>query len=82
MDAAWLASVAAAATLSLLLIVRSNRSPSTKRIWGIAWAVTTIVAAIGLDVAYPRVQRSSAVAMIHTLGGSAAQNDDGEILIR
>lgn len=81
LDAFWLALVAAIATLCLLLIVRSNWSHGTKRTTGIAWAVITIVMTIGLDSAYPRVQRSSAVAIIQQLGGSVSQNDAGEILV-
>ena len=81
MDAAWLASIAVAATLCLLLIIRSTVTSRTKRVFGIVWSVATIFAAIGLDVSYPRIQRGSAVAMIRTLGGSVAQNEDGGILV-
>lgn len=81
MDASWLAMVAAVATLCLLLIVRSNWSHAMKRTVGIAWAVATIVTTIGLDTAYPRIQRSSAVALVQEYGGSVTQNDDGDILI-
>lgn len=81
MDASWLALVAAAATLCLMLIVRSNWSHQGKRSMGVVWAIVTIAATIGLDGAYPRLQRSSANAMVKELGGSVTQNDDGEILV-
>ena len=81
MDAAWLASTAALATLLLLLVVRSGISPQAKRKLGIVWAVGTIVSAISLDVSYPRVQRRSAIAIVQSLGGSVTQNDEGGIRV-
>ncbi len=81
MDAAWLAFFAASATLALLLVIRSNWSKQSKRFAGTVWAVATIVVAIGLDVSYPRYQRSSAVSMIRNLGGSVTQNDENGVLI-
>ena len=81
MDAAWLALVAAASTLFLLLILRSDATPQSKRSWGITWAVATIVAAIGLDTNYPQFQRGAAVAIARNVGGSVTQNDDGGIVV-
>jgi len=81
MDAAWLGMVTAAATVCLLLIVRTNWPFGLKRVFGLVWAVATIAVAIGLDTAYPRVQRSSAISMVRGLGGSVSQNYDGGILI-
>jgi hypothetical protein len=81
MDAAWLAMVAATATACLLLIVRSSFSHGTKRSLGVAWAIVTIAASIGLDTSYPRLQRSSAMAIVSGLGGSVTQNDDGGIVV-
>jgi hypothetical protein len=81
MDAAWLAMIAATATASLLLIVRSNLSHGTKRSLGVIWAIITIAASIGLDTSYPRLQRSSAMAIVSGLGGSITQNDDGGIVV-
>lgn len=81
MDAAWLAITVATSTLLLLLIVRSNWSTSLKRNAGLAWALITIGSIIGLDVAYPRVQRSRAIAMVRELGGSVSQNTDGTIVV-
>ena len=81
MDSAWLAAVAATATMCLLLIVRSNGSQQRKRAIGIVWAIVTIAATIGLDATYPRVQRNSANAMVRELGGSITQNDDGAMLV-
>ena len=81
MDAAWLALTAAASTLFLLLILRSETAPQRKRSWGITWAVATIIAAIGLDMNYPQFQRGAAVAIARTAGGSVTQNDDGGIVV-
>ena len=81
MDAAWLASIAAASTLFLLLILRSEATPLKKRSWGITWAVATIVAAIGLDMNYPQFQRKAAVAIARNAGGSVTKNDDGGIVV-
>ena len=81
MDAAWLALTAAASTLFLLLILRSETAPQRKRSWGITWAVATIIAAIGLDMNYPQFQRGAAVAIARNAGGSVTQNDDGGIVV-
>ena len=81
MDAAWLAMSVAASTLFLLLIVRSSWSTSLKRNAGLVWALVTIVSMIGLDVAYPRVQRSRALAIVREFGGSVSQNTDGTIVV-
>ena len=81
MDAAWLALAAATATLCLLLVVRANLSRQWKRTFGIAWAIITIFGTIGLDRAYPGVQRSSAMSMVQKLGGSITQDDDAGIRV-
>lgn len=81
MDAAWLALTAAVSTLCLLLIVRTNLSRQRKRALGIAWAVVSIVSAIGLDRAYPGVQRSSAMSMVRQVGGRITQDDDAGIRV-
>jgi ribose/xylose/arabinose/galactoside ABC-type transport system permease subunit len=81
MDASWLAVIAAASTLCLLLIIRSDWVAGTKRLSGIAWAVVTLVAAIGLDVNYPKIQRGFAVSNVSALHGSISQNDDGGIVV-
>jgi hypothetical protein len=81
MDAAWLASIAAAATLLLLLILRSEAAQLTKRNWGITWAVATIATAIGADMNYPQFQRGAAVAIARKAGGTVTQNDDGGIVV-
>ncbi len=81
MDASWLAMLASTTTLCLLLIVRSQLPYAFKRSLGIAWAIATIAAMIGLDAAYPRVQRSSAVSLVSSLGGSVTQNDQGEVVV-
>ena len=81
MDAAWLASIAAAATLLLLLILRSEAAQLTKRNWGITWAVATIATAIGADMNYPQFQRGAAVAIARKAGGAVTQNDDGGIVV-
>ncbi len=80
MNAVWLASLAAGATLLLLLLLRTDWSSVTKRRFGAAWAVLVIVTAIGCDVAYPRVQRRSLVATVHKLGGSVTEGDRGIIV--
>ncbi len=81
MDAAWLALIAAASTLFLLLILRCETSPQRKRSWGITWAIATVAAAIGLDMNYSQFQRGSAVAIARNVGGSVTQNDDGGIVV-
>ena len=81
MDAVWLALSVATATLCLLLIVRSNSAYAAKRWYGAVWCVITIGAMIGLDTAYPRVQRSSAISIVNRLGGKVSQNDDDTIVI-
>ncbi|HEY0983694.1 hypothetical protein, partial [Schlesneria sp.] len=79
MDAAWLATVAAVATLCLLLLVRSNLKPQLKQMLGVVWAVGVIGAVIGLDGIYPGAQRRAAVGMVQRLGGSITQDEDGSI---
>jgi ribose/xylose/arabinose/galactoside ABC-type transport system permease subunit len=81
LDSTWLAAISAVATLVLLLIVRSNGTPRSQWIPGTVWAIATIVVVMGLDVAYPRVQRTLAVASVRGIGGSVSQNENGEILI-
>ena len=81
MDSSWLAAIAAAATLSLLLIIRSDWVAGTKRFAGIVWAVATLIAMIGLDVNYAKIQRGFAVSGVSALHGSVSQNDDGGIVI-
>ncbi len=81
MDAGCLALVAATFTLFLLLIIRSDNAPQSKRTWGITWAVATIIASIGLDMNYPQLQRGAAVAIVRNAGGSVTQNDDGGIVV-
>ena len=81
MDAAWLALITATSTLFLLLILRSGATLQKQRSWGIAWAVATIVMAIGLDMNYPQFQRGAAVAIARNAGGSVTQNDDGGIVV-
>lgn len=80
MNAVWLAGLAAGATLLLLLLLRTNWSPATKRQFGAAWAALVLVAAIGCDVAYPRVQRRSLVATVQKWGGSVTEGDRGIIV--
>ena len=80
MGPAWQAGLAATATLSLLLIVRTSWSTTTKRQFGAAWAGLVIVAAIGCDVAYPRVQRRSAMVMVQGLGGQISEGDLGIVV--
>jgi ribose/xylose/arabinose/galactoside ABC-type transport system permease subunit len=81
MDAAWLAVLAGTATLCLLLVLRSSLSQGTKRAAGIIWAVLTIATTIGLDFAYPRIQRNSAIAIIRQLGGAVSKNDEGALFV-
>ena len=81
MDAAWLAAVAAASTLWLLLIIRSDTDVRKKRLHGMIWAIATIVAAIGLDQVYPQIQRRAAASSVRTVGGSVSQDDDGGIIV-
>ena len=81
MDAAWLASIAAASTLFLLLILRFEAPSLMKRSWGITWAVATVAAAIGADMNYPQFQRGAAVAIARKAGGAVTQYDDGGIVV-
>jgi ribose/xylose/arabinose/galactoside ABC-type transport system permease subunit len=80
MDAAWLAGLTMAAVLALLLIARANWSQNVRRRWGIVWAVVTIVTAIGMDRAYPGVQRQFAISAVQRLGGRVVQNDLGVVI--
>ena len=81
MDAAWMAGIAAASTLWLLLLLRSEADPKSKRLSGIAWACITIGVAIGLDANYPKFQRLFAISNIRTVGGNLTQNEDGGMVI-
>lgn len=81
MDAVWLASITAVSTLLLLLLIRSDANPNTKRNWGIAWALLTIGSVIGLDLNYPKIQRGFAVSGVRSLGGSVSQTDDGGMIV-
>ena len=80
MNAVWLAGLAAGATLLLLLLVKADWSPTTKRRFGAAWVVLVVAAAIGCDVAFPGVQRSSLVAAVQKLGGSVMEGERGIIV--
>ena len=80
MNAVWLACLAAGATLLLLLLMRTGWSPITKRRCSAGWAVLVVVAAIGCDVAFPRVQRRSLVAAVQKLGGSVTEGERGIIV--
>ena len=79
-NAVWLAGLAAGATLLLLLLVKTDWSPTTKRRFGAAWVVLVVAAAIGCDVAFPGVQRSSLVAAVQKLGGSVMEGERGIIV--
>jgi ribose/xylose/arabinose/galactoside ABC-type transport system permease subunit len=78
MDAVWLALIAAASTLSLLLILKSDTNTHRR---GIIWALATIAAAAVLNDQYPKVQRGAAVAEVQKLGGTVTQQDDGGIIV-
>jgi len=80
MDALWLAGIAMASVLALLLIARGNLSRTARQRWGIAWAIVTVVTAIGMDRAYPTVQKRSAIAAVQRLGGRVVQNDLGVVI--
>ncbi len=80
MDATWLAALAAGATLSLLLIVRTSWPRPTKQWFGAAWAVIVIVTAIGCHVSYPGVQRKSAQSAVQALGGRIVEGDTGIVV--
>ena len=81
MDASWLAVSVGTATLCLLLIVRSRFSRPIKQRLGIVWAVVVIASLIGLDQAFPGIQRSAAVRSVVKLGGNVSQNADGAIVV-
>lgn len=80
MDAVWQAWLAAAATLSLLLILRAGWNRSAKKKVGILWAAALIVIAIGCDRAYPGVQRRSAMSAVQAAGGRVVENNDGIVV--
>jgi ribose/xylose/arabinose/galactoside ABC-type transport system permease subunit len=80
MDAVWLSLLTMAAVLALLVITRADWSPAVRRRWGIAWAVATVVTAIGLDRAYPAVQSQGAISAVQKLGGRVVQNDRGVVI--
>jgi ribose/xylose/arabinose/galactoside ABC-type transport system permease subunit len=80
MDATWLAGLAAAATLSLLLIMRTGWSTTTKRRAGAVWAGLVIVVAIGCHVSYAGIQRRSAQATVQSLGGRIVESDTGIVV--
>ncbi len=78
MDAVWLALIAAASTLSLLLILKSDTNTHRR---GIIWGVATIATAAVLNDQYPKVQRGAAVADVQKLGGAVTQQDDGGMIV-
>lgn len=80
MDALWLATLAAAATLALLLILRTSWPRPRKQVIGAIWAAAVIVSVVGCDVAYPRVQRRSAMSSIIALGGKITEGDQGIVV--
>lgn len=80
MDPVWQAAVAALATLTLLLIVRSNLSSLRKRKVGAVWAGMVIIATMGCDMAYPRIQRRAAVAAVQSVGGRISEGEQGIIV--
>ncbi|MBS0204967.1 MAG: ABC transporter permease [Planctomycetes bacterium] len=80
MDPTWQAFLAAASTLSLLLIIRAAWARTTKKWAGIAWSAVVIVTAIGCDQAYPGVQRHSAMKAVQALGGRIVLGDQGIVV--
>jgi hypothetical protein len=80
MDAVWQALLASAATLTLLLIIRSAWSTSAKRRVGAIWATIVIASVIGCDTAYPRVQRRSAMSAVLAVGGRITEGNQGIIV--
>jgi hypothetical protein len=80
MDALWLATLAAAATLTLLLILRTSWPRPRKQVMGAIWAAVVIVSVVGCDVAYPRVQRRSAMSSVIALGGKITEGDQGIVV--
>jgi hypothetical protein len=74
------AGLAAAATISLLLLIRSSLASATKRRMGMVWAALVIVTVIGCDRSYPGIQRRSAMSLVQSLGGQITQGDDGIIV--
>lgn len=80
MNALWQATLAAAATLTLLLILRTSWPRPRKQVIGAIWAVALIVSVVGCDVAYPRVQRRSAMSSIIALGGKITEGDQGIVV--
>jgi len=80
MNGAWLAGFTMAAVLALLLLARIDCSPAVRRRWGIVWALLTVAAGIGLDRAYPAVQRQRAIAAVQRLGGRVVRNDLGIVI--
>ncbi len=80
MDGTWLALFTMAAILPLLGISRQSWSRPTVRRAGIIWALVTVAAGIGLDQAYPAVQRSRATAAVTSLGGKVASAGGGQTI--
>lgn len=80
MDAVWLSCLTMAAVFALLVLARLELSPNVRKRWGIAWAVMTIVTAIGLDRAYPAVQQQAAISAVQRVGGRVVQNELGVVV--
>lgn len=76
----WLGGLAAIATLLLLLIVRSQASRARRRQLGMAWAVLVVLGAVGCEMAYPRIQRRSAMQTVLKLGGKVFADDRGVVV--
>lgn len=80
MDPVWQAGLAAAASLSLMLILRADNSVQAKRKLGAIWAGVLIVATVGCDMAYPGVQRSASKSAVKSLGGNLSEGSDGVLV--
>ncbi len=80
LNGAWLSLWAMGATFSLLWLARCRWSSPLKRRLGVVWAVLTVVSLLGMDRAFPAVQREWAIQSVRGAGGQLSQNDDGVVI--
>jgi ribose/xylose/arabinose/galactoside ABC-type transport system permease subunit len=80
MNALWLAGFSMAAVLALFCLLRQSWPAATQKRLGLAWAVLTVAAGIGVDRYYPIAQTNAAVSAVKKLGGNVVSNDAGIVV--
>lgn len=80
MDAAWLSLFTMLVVATVLLSCRWTLTPAARRRFGVVLGVVTLISGIGLDRAYPGVQRQWAIQTIASAGGQVDVTSAGTLI--